>query len=53
MDQKELGEYITFLQEVRAEMIQINEKAEEESLMHSTENGVYKITKLLAESKRK
>lgn len=53
MDQKELGEYIAFLQEVRTEMIQINKKIEGEVIMHSTENGVYEITKLLAESKRK
>ncbi|HDR8076539.1 TPA: hypothetical protein QCZ00_003963 [Bacillus cereus] len=53
MDEKELGKYIEFLQEVRKEMIQIDEEAEGESIMYSTENGVYEITKLLAESKRK
>lgn len=53
MDQEELGKYIAFLQEVRTEMIQIDEKAEGEGIMYSTENGVYEITKLLAESKRK
>lgn len=53
MDQEELGKYIVFLQEVRKEMIQIDEEAEGESIMYSTENGVYEITKLLAKSKRK
>ncbi|WP_230322428.1 MULTISPECIES: hypothetical protein [Bacillus] len=52
MDQKELGQYIEFLQEVHDEMIEIDKK-EGEKAMKPVENGTYEITKLLAETKQK
>ncbi|MEH7458493.1 hypothetical protein V7183_15085 [Bacillus sp. JJ1127] len=52
MDQKELGQYIEFLQEVRDEMIE-SDKKEGEKEMKPVENGTYEITKLLAETKQK